>query len=188
MSGDFWLRYSNFCAALFITVHLCSRPLTRRESLLRWLTGQCGAYRTVRWIIAECAYWISESAWFDCGRGCATWQHTLMSCSQFWLCPQLNFFLGLRWTLCIWDKWYLDKLVSPYGLCWTSNSKIGYKKWLSPFAFHIYHTENWYRLIQTYYSCHSTVNHYHYYLCYSWWTKQHLRFIMSWDTTKTTMT
>jgi hypothetical protein len=29
-------------AALFITVHLSSRPLTRREPLLRWLTGQFG--------------------------------------------------------------------------------------------------------------------------------------------------
>jgi hypothetical protein len=29
-------------AALFITVHLRSRPLARRELLLRWLTGQFG--------------------------------------------------------------------------------------------------------------------------------------------------
>ena len=54
---------------------------------------------------------------------------------QIWLCPQLNFFLGLCWTLCTWDKWYLDKLVSPRGLCWTSTTKIDYRKWLSPFPF-----------------------------------------------------
>jgi hypothetical protein len=33
---------SDFCAALFITVHLTNRPLTCREPLLRWLTGQSG--------------------------------------------------------------------------------------------------------------------------------------------------
>jgi hypothetical protein len=55
--------------------------------------------------------------------------------SKFWLCPQLNFFLGLCWTLCTWDKLYLDKLVSPCGLCWTSTTKIDYGKWLSPFPF-----------------------------------------------------
>jgi hypothetical protein len=54
---------------------------------------------------------------------------------QIWLCPQLNFFLGLYWALCTWDKWYLDKLVSPRGLCWTSTTKIDYRKWLSLFPF-----------------------------------------------------
>jgi hypothetical protein len=34
---------SDFCVALFATVHFCSRPLARREPLLRWLTGQSGA-------------------------------------------------------------------------------------------------------------------------------------------------
>jgi hypothetical protein len=38
MSSDLWLICSNFCAAMFITVHMCSRPLMR-GSLLRWLTG-----------------------------------------------------------------------------------------------------------------------------------------------------
>jgi hypothetical protein len=32
----------DFYAALFTTVHLASRPLARRELLLRWLTGQSG--------------------------------------------------------------------------------------------------------------------------------------------------
>jgi hypothetical protein len=44
---------SDFCAltsdlALFITVHLSSQQLARRESLLRWLTGQLGVHWTVR--------------------------------------------------------------------------------------------------------------------------------------------
>jgi hypothetical protein len=33
---------SDFCAALFDIVRFCSRPLARREPLLRWLTGQSG--------------------------------------------------------------------------------------------------------------------------------------------------
>jgi hypothetical protein len=55
---------------------------------------------------------------------------------QINLSRQLGFFLGLCWTLCTWDTWHLDKLVSPRGLCWTSTTKIGYRKWLSPFPFH----------------------------------------------------
>jgi hypothetical protein len=70
MSGNLWLRCSDFCAALFITVHICSRPLTRREPLLHWLTGQPGAHRTVRWIIAEGAHEIPESGLFV---GCLAW-------------------------------------------------------------------------------------------------------------------
>jgi hypothetical protein len=33
---------SDFCTTLFITIHLTKRSLARRESLLRWLTGQSG--------------------------------------------------------------------------------------------------------------------------------------------------
>jgi hypothetical protein len=38
-SGDLWLLRSNFCRD---TVHCVSRPLLRREPLLRWLTRQSG--------------------------------------------------------------------------------------------------------------------------------------------------
>jgi hypothetical protein len=59
-----------------------------------------GAHRTVRWIIAERAHWIPESVWFV-ARGpsasdsvrCATWQHTLMSCSKFDCFPNWISFL-----------------------------------------------------------------------------------------------
>jgi hypothetical protein len=54
---------------------------------------------------------------------------------QIYLSPQLKFFLGLCWTLCIWDKWHLGKLISPRGLWWTSTTKIDYRKRLSPFSF-----------------------------------------------------
>jgi hypothetical protein len=39
-SGVLWLLSSDFCTALFITVHLTKRSLARRESLLRWHTRQ----------------------------------------------------------------------------------------------------------------------------------------------------
>jgi hypothetical protein len=51
------------------------------------------------------------------------------------LSPQLNFFLGLCWTLWTWDKWHLSKLVSPCGLWWTSNNKIDYKKCFNLISF-----------------------------------------------------
>jgi hypothetical protein len=66
---------------------------------------------------------------------CATWQHTLKSLVQIYLSSQLNFFLGLCWTLCTWDIRHLGKLVSSRGLWWTSTTKIDYRKWLSPFPF-----------------------------------------------------
>jgi hypothetical protein len=79
---------SDFCAALFTTFHLSSRPLACRGSLLRW------GHRTVRWIIAERVHWIPESGLFD---GCLSWctgqcpvrhlaSHS-QSCSNFWMCP-----------------------------------------------------------------------------------------------------
>jgi hypothetical protein len=53
MSGDIWLRCSNFCHALFITVHFCSRPLTRSDRCSAGSPDISDAHRTVRWIIAE---------------------------------------------------------------------------------------------------------------------------------------
>jgi hypothetical protein len=101
-----------------------------------------GAHRTVRWIIAECALEKPESGMFAwclawCTGHClvrhlAAHSHVLL---QINLSPQLNFFLGLCWTLCTWDKWHLGKLVSPRGLWWMSTTKIDYRKWLSAFPF-----------------------------------------------------
>jgi hypothetical protein len=54
---------------------------------------------------------------------------------QTLLSPQLNFFLGLCWTLCTWYKWKLGKLISPRGFWWTWTTKIDYRKWLSLFPF-----------------------------------------------------
>jgi hypothetical protein len=127
---------SDFCAltsttVLFSTVALHSRPLVRREPLLCWLTSSPVAHRTVRWIIVEHAWPKPESGWFV---GCLGWrtEHCLVRqisahSSPFApnkLCPLTEFFLGLCWTLCTWDKSHLAKLVSPYGLCWSSTTKI----------------------------------------------------------------
>jgi hypothetical protein len=124
------------------TVYFCSRPLTRSDRCFAGSPNMSGAYRTVRWIIAERAQWFPESGLFVCSRAWCTGQcpvrhlaahsHVLL---QIWLCPQLNFFLDLCWTLCTWYNWHLDKLVNPRGLCWASTTKIDYKKWLGPFPF-----------------------------------------------------
>jgi hypothetical protein len=115
----------------------------RSWPLLRWLIGQSGAYRRVRWIIAE---WLWEDpraassrgtvAWAPDNVWCATGCTYTCFCSKLCKVPQLIFFVGLCWTLCTWDKWQLGKLVSPRGLWWTSNTKIDYRKCLSPFPFH----------------------------------------------------
>jgi hypothetical protein len=97
---------SDFCAltsaaTLFTIVALHSRSLARREPLLRLLTGQSGAHRTVWWIIVECACWISESGWFGSVRPgapdsvwctpdsvrCAKFQHTQVVLLHFYCVP-----------------------------------------------------------------------------------------------------
>jgi hypothetical protein len=142
-SGDIWLLCSDFCEALFATVDFvvnrwragsrCSagsldspvnysgaRPRNSREWHVRLLAGLVhrtvsGAHRTLF------------------GAPFSAHSQDLL---QINLSPQYGFFLGLCWTLCTWDTWHLDKLVSPRDLCWTSTTKIDYRKWLSPFPFH----------------------------------------------------
>jgi hypothetical protein len=147
-SGDLWLRCSDFCRTLFITVHFCSRPLTCSDCCSAGLPDMSSAHRTVRWIKRSAPREFPRVPYsLACGPGvldtvrCA--KGSTLSCPllQICLCPQLNFFLGLCWTLCTWDKWHLDKLVSPRGLWWTSTTKIEYMKWLGPFPFqsHLHH-------------------------------------------------
>jgi hypothetical protein len=91
MSGNLWLLRTDFCAALFITFPFA---VDRWRVVNRCSVGSpdmSGAHRTVRWIIAERAWRIPESGMFVWSRAwctpdsvwCATWQHTLMSCSKF---------------------------------------------------------------------------------------------------------
>jgi hypothetical protein len=122
---------------------LAQSTVGRSWSLLRWLIGQSSAHQTVRWIIAE---WLSEnpraanswgaSAWALDNVRCATGRTYSYFCSKLCRVPQLIFFFGLCWTLCTWDKWQLNKLVSPRGLWWASNTKIDYRKCLRLFPFH----------------------------------------------------
>jgi hypothetical protein len=128
---------------------LCSRLLAPGYRCSVGSPDMSGAHWTVRWIIAERALEKPESELFEC---CSTWctrhfsvQPDTVRCAigstlsspllQIKLSPQLNFFLGLCWTLCTWDKWHLGKLVSPRGLWLTSTTKIDYRKWLISFPF-----------------------------------------------------
>jgi hypothetical protein len=98
-----WLLPFVLCA---FTVH----------SVDRWRAGDhcsvgspdmSGAHRTVRWVIVEHPLEKTESGLYEC---CLAWgtrqclvrhyQHQCMSLLQTWLSPQLNFFIGLCWTLC----------------------------------------------------------------------------------------
>jgi hypothetical protein len=85
---------SDFCdvtsvVALFITVHLSNRPLARRESLLRWLTGQSGGTPDSSVNYSGARPEEPESGWFvGCWPGapdsarCAIFQRTLSPCSK----------------------------------------------------------------------------------------------------------
>jgi hypothetical protein len=134
----------NLPRTIRVIVCFCRRPLRHctSYSLLRWLTEhvQCTPNSSVNYSGAH-----PENSWewpvrlveglvhrTLSGAPKAAHSHVLL---QIWLCPQLNFFLCLCWTLCTWDKWHLDKLVSPRGLCWSSTTKINYRKWLGPFPF-----------------------------------------------------
>jgi hypothetical protein len=110
--------------------------------LLRWLTGHVrrtpdspvnysGARpeETRKWLVRVCMGLVHRTVF---GAPFSAHSQVLL---QILLSPQLNFFLGLCWTLCTWDKWHLDKLVSPRGLLWTSTTKIDYRKWLGSFPF-----------------------------------------------------
>jgi hypothetical protein len=66
---------SDFCAltsvaVLFITVHLSSRLLARREPLLRWLTGQSGGTPDSSVNYSGARPEEPESGWFA---GCLAW-------------------------------------------------------------------------------------------------------------------
>jgi hypothetical protein len=122
--------HSDF-SALNFDAHcsLCSRPLAPYYRCSVGSPDMSGAHQTVWWNVAERAPKKPESV------RCTTSSTLLSPLLQIKLSPQLEFFLGLCWTLCTWDKWHLGKLVSPHGLWWTSTTKIDYRKWLSPFPF-----------------------------------------------------
>jgi hypothetical protein len=145
-SGAFWLRCSDLC---IVHCSLTSQSTIGRSwPLLRWLTGHVRAHRVVQWIIAErlwkpessqftrCSAWAPYSVWcIPDSVWCATGSTNACLCSKLCRVPQLIFFVGSCWTLYTWDKWKLGKLVSPRGLWWTSNTKIDYRKCVSPFPF-----------------------------------------------------
>jgi hypothetical protein len=142
-SGALWLLCSYFCHGTVAHYNFCSRPLVCRESLLRWLTGQSGGTTDSPVNYSGGCPGIPESGWFwvvqAWGTGQCPVRQKLSHSSPLTpnkLCPLTKFFLVLCWTLCNWDKSYLDKLVNPFGLCCTSTTKIDYRKWLTLFPFH----------------------------------------------------
>jgi hypothetical protein len=92
ISGAIWLWCSDFCTVRFYCsrsrplAHLTVAPLAHRKLSY--------ADRTIRWIIAEQFLEKPESGWFAL---CSAWAPDTV---RSLLSPQLNFFLGLCWTLC----------------------------------------------------------------------------------------
>jgi hypothetical protein len=94
------------CSSL---VTLQSRPLVRREPLLRWLTGQSGGTPYSPMNYSGARLWIPEGGLFEVvwpwctghcpvAHGtvrCAKNQHTQVQFASFKLCPLTEFFLGL---------------------------------------------------------------------------------------------
>jgi hypothetical protein len=132
MSGAFWLLYSDFCAALFIWA------VDRWRAERRCSVGSPDSpvnYSRARLLNSrEWLVWLCPGLVHRTVSGAPLFS-TLSSLAPNEFKSPTKFFLGLYWTLCTWDKWHLDKLVSLHGLCWTSTTKIDYRKWLGPFPF-----------------------------------------------------
>jgi hypothetical protein len=56
-------------------------------------------------------------------------------CSKLVELSHCHFLCMCIWTLCTWEKYWLEKLVSPHGLWCTSNTKIDYRKCWGHFPF-----------------------------------------------------
>jgi hypothetical protein len=132
MSGVFWLLTAH-CSLLLYTTF----DRWRTWSLLRWLTG----HYPVNYSGAS-----PEKPESGSSRGAWPGHRTVSSAPL--ATPFLVFCSKLGWvsnliSFLVYVELYapeindnLGKLVSPRGLWWTSNTKIDYRKWLSPFPFH----------------------------------------------------
>jgi hypothetical protein len=123
-----------------LTVRLLrSRPLAK-------LTVASWSHQIVRWFLVD-GRWENlrtassrraparspDTVW--CAIGCSK-----SVCSKLVELSQGLFLCMCMWTLCTWEKYQLGKLVSPYGLWWTSNTKIDYRKCWGHFPFTCRHT------------------------------------------------
>jgi hypothetical protein len=91
-------------------IHYCSLYTVDRW---RELAVAPLAHRTIRWIIAEHASIFPRVAGSNLyGPVCHFTTHA-RSCSIFNCVPNLISFLVFCWTLCTYNTWILDKLVSP---------------------------------------------------------------------------
>jgi hypothetical protein len=116
---ELWFLCSDFCCALFTTVHFWADDRWRSLPLLRWLTWhvRCTPDSPVNYSGAlprETQEWV---VWVELGlvhrtvfgahlivSGAPLAAHSYVILLQICFSPQLNFFLGLCWTLCTWDK------------------------------------------------------------------------------------
>jgi hypothetical protein len=154
---QFWLLTSDFC-----TVHCSSVSAVDRWwswPLLRWLTGQSGGTPNSPVNFSGVALRRPESGQYARAIAKGTGQclvHTWQCPMRHWLCQffyapnfieflQLFLFVCLCWTLCTWEKYQLGKLVSPYGLWWTSNTKIDYRKCWGHFPFNLPLFGDWFQ-------------------------------------------
>jgi hypothetical protein len=129
---------------LTCTVHLLHLIVGRMLPLLHWLTGhvRCTPDSPVNYSGArprktrECSVRVELSLGHRTLSGAPLAAHSQVFAPSL-LNPQLNFFLGLCWTLCNCDNRHLGKLVSPRGLWCTSTTKNDYRKWLNSFPFQL---------------------------------------------------
>jgi hypothetical protein len=138
LTSQFWL----LTCALFTIYLTLQSTVGHSWPLLRWLTGHvwCTPNSPVNYSGATLRKTRERPVCGCLGLGTGQclvrhWQHQCLSLLQTCRVPQLIFFVVLCWTLCTWDKWQLGKLVSPCGLWRTSNTKIDYRKCVSPFPF-----------------------------------------------------
>jgi hypothetical protein len=128
LQTDFWL----LCGRLRRSQH--------SQSLLRCLIGQSGGTPDCPVNFSERAPRKPESGQFaECSARAPDSVWCVTCCSTIFLqsfrIPQCHFLCMFMWTLCTCEKYPLGKLVSPYGLWWTSNTKIDYRKCWGHFPF-----------------------------------------------------
>jgi hypothetical protein len=107
------------------------------------------AHQTVRWFLVD-ERWENPRAASSrsdtarapntvrCATGCSK-----SVCSKLVELSRGHFLCICIWTICTWEKYQLGKLVSPHGLCWTSNTQIDYRKCWGHFPFSLPFFGDW---------------------------------------------
>jgi hypothetical protein len=126
LSSDFW-----HCR---LRAQSSSRSLSEVDRCSVVSPDSSVAHRIVRWFLVDelCEFPRATSS-----RGASARAPDSVRCTTGCINPVLlqpcriprGYFLRMfMWTLCTWEIYPLGKLVSLYGLWWTSNTKIDYRK------------------------------------------------------------